>query len=72
MNYNTVQSATLRTNHAQSCASLKKNNRYLTQSCPKCVTGTLEYVYDALAGDHYTSCLNCGKEFFPQPEVPAL
>lgn len=72
MKYNQVRSLTLRTPHNISCASLRKSNTYRTQSCPKCLTGTLEFIQDAEAGDQYASCLNCGKEFFPTPPVPIL
>lgn len=72
MKYNQVESLTLRTPLTRSCASLRKSNNYITQSCPKCVTGTLEFIYDTDTADHYASCLNCGKEFFPQPAIPVL
>ena len=72
MKYNQIESATLRTNHAKSCATLKRTNVYRTQQCPKCITGTLEFFYDTAARTDYAHCLNCGKEFFPRTPVPVL
>ena len=70
MLYNTVSSATMRTNYAASCSTLKKTNQYATQSCPKCKTGTIEFFFDQAADDHYGSCLNCGLELYNTP--PAI
>ena len=45
-----------------------ENQQYRTQGCPKCHTGTHEFVFDAQANDHYASCLNCGMQFYQHIE----
>ena len=63
-----VENVTMRTPFMRSCASIEKTSQYKTQGCPKCHTGTLEFVFDAQANDHYASCLNCGMQFYQHIE----
>ena len=70
MLYNNVSSATMRTTHAISCATLQRTHQYATSACNKCKTGTLEFFFDRAVNAHYASCLNCGAESYSLPALP--